>query len=272
MAIKVKTGNKIRLNSKMKKIKFISAALLLIGLLFLTNQNLLAQDRIALDPDSIDAFVLDPALFDPADKEAKILRHEPFGRKTEAVYERGERENGTPIIIASSDNSISSVTTPLTADPAAFQYLEWEWKIESVIESGDMTRRDGDDFAARVYVTFDYDKSKLGFGDRIKYTAFKTFTSFDIPLRSLNYIWANKADIGATGENPFSSWVQYVVIQSGNEWAGEWKIEKRNILEDYRMVYGEEPPPISGITIMTDSDNTGESTKAYFGKITLSKE
>ena len=241
-------------------------------LLFLTAHNLSAQDRIILDPEEIDSFVLDPADFDPDDSEAKILRHEPFGRKTEAVYERGEREDGTPIIIASSNNSISSVTTPLTADPAVFQYLEWEWKIESVIESGDMTRKDGDDFAARVYVTFDYDKSNLGFGDRIKYAAYRAFTSFDIPLRSLNYIWANKAEIGTTGENPFSSWVQYVVIQSGNELAGEWHTEKRNILEDYRMVYGEEPPPISGITIMTDSDNTGESTKAYFGKITLSKQ
>tara|TARA_R100001143_G_scaffold63596_1_gene73235 strand:- start:14564 stop:15334 length:771 start_codon:yes stop_codon:yes gene_type:complete len=256
----------------MKKIKSIATMVLATGLLFIANQNLSAQDRIVLDPDSTDSFVLDPAIFDPDDKDARVLRHEPFGRKKEAVYERGERENGTPIIIASSDNSISSVTTPLTADPAVFQYLEWEWKIESVIESGDMTRKDGDDFTARVYVTFDYDKSNLGFGDRIKYAAYKAFTSFDIPLRSLNYIWANKAEIGATGENPFSSWVQYVVVQSGNELAGEWKIEKRNILEDYRMVYGEEPPPISGITIMTDSDNTGESTKAYFGKITLSKE
>jgi len=256
----------------MNKIKVACTTVFILAFLFIAQQNLVAQDRIVLDPDSTDAFVLDPAVFDPDNRDAKILRHESFGRKTEALYERGEREDGTPIIVASSDNSISSVTTPLTADPAVFQYLEWEWKIESVIESGDMTRKDGDDFTARVYVTFDYDKSNLGFGDRIKYAAYKAFTSFDIPLRSLNYIWANKAEIGATGENPFSSWVQYVVVQSGNDLAGEWHIEKRNIVEDYRMVYGEEPPPISGITIMTDSDNTGASTKAYFGKITLLKE
>ena len=268
----MKTRREIMNNLETGKIKKLATVTVILGLLFISNQNLSAQDRTVLDPETTDAFVLDPAVFDPDDRDARILRHEPFGRKTEAVYERGEREDGTPIIIASSNNSISSVTTPLTADPSVFQYLEWEWKIESVIESGDMTRKDGDDFAARVYVTFDYDKSNLGFGDRIKYVAYRAFTSFDIPLRSLNYIWANKAEIGATGENPFSSWVQYVVVQSGNELAGEWKVEKRNILEDYRMVYGEEPPPISGITIMTDSDNTGESTRAYFGKITLSKE
>ncbi len=228
-------------------------------------------DRIKLNPDEIDSFVLDPADFDPDDENAQILRHEPFGRKDEAVYERGTKEDGTPIIIATSDNSISSVTTPLEADPEIFRYLQWEWKIESVLPSGDMFEKDGDDFAARIYVTFDYDPSNLGFRDRMRYRVYRAFTSFEIPLRSLNYIWANKAEIGTTAPNPFSDWVQYVVVQSGNDRAGEWIIEKRNILEDYREVYGEEPPPISGITIMTDSDNTEESTRAYFGKITISK-
>lgn len=232
----------------------------------------ISQERIALDPDKIDLFVLDPADFNPDDKDAKILRHEPFGRKTEAVYERGEREDGTPIIIATSNNAISSVTTSIEADPEIFKYLEWEWKIESVLEKGDLTKKDGDDFTARVYVTFDYNPSNLGFRERMKYRLYKTFTSFEIPLRSLNYIWANKAEIGTMAESPFTNWVQYVVIQSGNENSGNWFTEKRNILEDFREVFGEDPPPVSGITIMTDSDNTGESTKAYFGKIILSKE
>lgn len=232
------------------------------------------NDRIVLDPDEVDEFTLDPAEFDPDDEDADIFRYSKFGRKDEAVYKRDTREeDGSPIIAASSDNSISSVTTPLTADPEIFQYVEWEWKIESVLPSGDMTEKDGDDFAARVYVTFDYDPSNLGFGEKIKYRLYKTFTSFEIPLRSLNYVWGNEPDeVGATGPNPFSDWVQYVVVKSGNDQAGEWHTEKRNILEDYRMVYDEEPPEISGITIMTDSDNTGESTKAYFGPITISKK
>ncbi|CAN5474737.1 hypothetical protein BH23BAC3_BH23BAC3_30740 [soil metagenome] len=245
----------------------------IIGTLFLS-MLLIAdpQDRIILDPDEIDSFVIDPADFDPDDREAKILRYEPFGRKNEAVYERGTKEDGTPIIIATSDNAISSVTTSIDAGPEIFQFLEWEWKIESVLEKGDMFEKDGDDFAARVYVTFDYNPSNLGFRDRMRYRLYRTFTSFEIPLRSLNYVWANKAEIGTQTESPFTDWVRYIAVQSGNDRAGEWIVEKRNILDDYREVFGEEPPRISGITIMTDSDNTEESTRAYFGKITLSKE
>jgi hypothetical protein len=254
-----------------KRIYWIATLITLTsGLLVYTDIN----DRIVLDPAEVDEFTLDPAEFDPDDEDARMFRYSKFGRKDEAVYKRGTRESdGASIIVASSDNSISTVTTPLTADPAIFQFVEWEWKIESVLLYGDMTKKDGDDFAARVYVTFDYDPSNLGFGERIKYRLYKTFTSFEIPLRSLNYVWGNEPDeVGDTGPNPFSDWVQYVVVKSGNDEAGEWHTEKRNILEDYRRVYGEDPPAISGITIMTDSDNTGESTRAYFGPITISKE
>src|SRR6056297_232852 len=258
------------MNKLITTFRITALLMLMAGLNFTTE----TSAQIKLDPQTTDEFTLDPAEFDPDDEDAKIFRYSKFGRKDEAVYKQGTREtDGEPIIIASSNSSISTVTTPLTADPSIFKFVEWEWKIESVLPSGDMTEKDGDDFAARVYVTFDYDPSNLGFGARIKYRLYKTFTSFEIPLRSLNYVWGNEPDeVGDTGPNPFSDWVQYVVVKSGNDQAGEWHTEKRNILEDYRMVYGEDPPSISGITIMTDSDNTGESTKAYFGPITISKE
>jgi len=91
-------------------------------------------------------------------------------------------------------------------------------------------------------------------------------------LRSLNYVWASKEDIGTIAESPYTNWVQYIVVNSGNEESGKWVSLKRNIVEDYREAFGEDPREITGITIMTDSDNTKESTKSWFGKITLSKE
>lgn len=256
--------------------KFSTSQLLMLPLcLFiiqLTLNESYSQEPIRLNADSIDQFVLDPSNFDPEDSDTPLLRHEPFGRKKEAVYERDQKGDGTSVIKASSSDAISSVTSNLRADPFEFSYLEWEWKIDQVIESGRLGEKDGDDFAARIYVTFDYPPSELSFGQRIKYRFFKTFTSFDIPLRSLNYVWATKAEIGTMEENPFTSWVKYIVVNSGNDKAGEWVSLKRNIVDDYRKAFDEEPREITGITIMTDSDNTKSETLAWFGKIILSKE
>ena len=58
-------------------------------------------------------------------------------------------------------------------------------------------------------------------------------------------------------------------IRSGDKEAGKWLIDERNIYKDYLQAFGEEPPAILGIAIMTDTDNTGERATAYYGDIRL---
>lgn len=253
------------MNTKMKYLH-------LLVYFFLINFTCGFSQPIQLNPDNTDSFVMDPATFNESGNSNSVWELAPFGRKDPTTYTSGKKENGDPIIQASSEKSISGVQVDLSADPNEFPIIEWEWMVESVLESGDVTEKDGDDYAARIYITFDYPVSDLGFGDKIKYRFYKTFTSFDVPTRALNYVWANKAEVGSIHPNPYTDWVQVVAVESGNEKAGNWQIEQRNIVEDYRAAFGEEPPAITGIQIMTDSDNTEESAKAAYGKIILRKE
>ena len=63
-----------------------------------------------------------------------------------------------------------------------------------------------------------------------------------------------------------------VVVQSGNKDLNKWVDEERNMYEDYRNAFKEEPPMISGVAIMTDTDDTGESATAYYGDIVFRKD
>jgi hypothetical protein len=63
-----------------------------------------------------------------------------------------------------------------------------------------------------------------------------------------------------------------IVIESGSDKLNQWIAEKRDIAADYRKAFGEDPPAISGIAIMTDSDNTGESATAWYGDIIFSRK
>ena len=58
---------------------------------------------------------------------------------------------------------------------------------------------------------------------------------------------------------------------TGEAGLGAWQQVRRNLLEDFRRAYGEEPGPITGIGIMTDTDNTGENTHAYYGDIAFKR-
>ncbi len=62
-----------------------------------------------------------------------------------------------------------------------------------------------------------------------------------------------------------------IVVESGAEKVNRWVCEERNILEDYGKAFGGTPPKISGVAIMTDTDNTGESAIAYYGDIFFRK-
>ncbi len=62
-----------------------------------------------------------------------------------------------------------------------------------------------------------------------------------------------------------------IVVESGSAKLNTWVAETRNVYEDYKRAFGEEPPMISGVAIMTDTDNTGESAEAFYGDIVFKK-
>ena len=60
-----------------------------------------------------------------------------------------------------------------------------------------------------------------------------------------------------------------IAVESGPEKTGQWLEEKRNVLEDFRRHFGEDPPKVGAIAIMTDTDNTGEKAIAWYGPISI---
>jgi hypothetical protein len=58
-----------------------------------------------------------------------------------------------------------------------------------------------------------------------------------------------------------------VVVESGLQKVGIWVDESRNIYDDYKKAFGEDPPMINGVAIMSDTDKTKERVTAYYGDI-----
>lgn len=176
------------------------------------------------------------------------------------------------VLRAEADGTASGLVRRVTLPTERYPVLTWSWKAESVIPSGDLDEKGGDDYAARVYVTFDYDPGNLSFGERLKYEAVRALAPGEVPLRALSYVWTNHADETEPAPNPFTDWVMMVPVEYGAEHVGTWRHERRNLYEDYRRAFGESPPPISGVAVMTDGDNTGAAATALYGDILLLRE
>ena len=233
-----------------------------LSLFLLTASTLSAQDMIRLKVDSYDS--------QNADKDSSWAMMEVKSDNL-TTYNLVDDESGQKVIKAESNNAAGGLIYKTRIDPQEYPIIEWRWKVDNILKKGDLRKKDGDDYPARIYITFDYDKSNLSFGDRMKYSALKTFTDYKVPLRALNYIWSNRAEKGTIVPNPFTDWVYMIAVQSGGKRTGNWIVETQNILEDYKEAFGEDPPAITGVAIMTDSDNTGGTATAYYGDIIFKK-
>lgn len=181
-------------------------------------------------------------------------------------------DNGVQVVRAETSNSASGLIARMNVNPQAWPVLQWRWKVSDVYKQGNAREKSGDDYPARIYVAFKFEPDKAGFFERAKRQAVKALMGEELPGNALNYIWANKLAVGEIVPNPFTDSTRMVAVNSGSARAGEWVSVTRNIVEDYRQAFGEEPPAIVGIGIMSDSDNTGESATAWYGDIHLKRD
>lgn len=181
------------------------------------------------------------------------------------------RDGQRSVVKAASQASSSGLTREVRIDPKEYPIIQWQWKVTNVLKAGDVAKKEGDDYPSRIYVTFQYDSQKVGLFGKAKYEAAKLIYGQYPPLGAINYIWESRAPVGTAVPNPFTDRVQMIVVESGSTKLNTWISEERNVYEDYKRAFGEEPPMISGVAIMTDTDNTGESAEAYYGDIAFKK-
>ncbi len=176
-------------------------------------------------------------------------------------------DNGKVVLMAEAKNSMSGLIHPLRVDLRQTPLLRWRWKIAGPVKSADMTKKSGDDYAARIYVMFDYPADKLSLGTRIKLQLAEKFYSQKIPTAALNYVWDNRHPVGSLQANTYTDRARMMVLQSGAEKSGQWVTETRDLAADFRLAFGEEAPDVVAVALASDTDNTGESVTAWFGDI-----
>lgn len=190
-----------------------------------------------------------------------IKSHTEYAAVTDPVYGQ--------VVKATAAASASGLLRKIALDPHAYPVLRWHWKADNLVAKSDVTRKEGDDYPVRIYVSFAYDPKRVSLLDRALYGAARLIYGEYPPHAGLNYIWERKAPVGTITVNPFTARVQMIVVESGPQRLHQWLSYERNIVDDYRKAFGEDPPPISGIAIMTDTDNTGEFAVGWYGNIEL---
>ena len=138
-----------------------------------------------------------------------------------------------------------------------------------VLEHADIRTKAGDDFAARVYVTFELDPATLPAAERMKLSFARAVYGEGVPAAALCYVWDGKSPRDTIVPSAYTERVRMVVAESGAALTGQWVHMQRNIRDDYRRAFGAEPGGVTGVIVSTDTDNTGESAMAFYGDISF---
>ena len=179
-------------------------------------------------------------------------------------------DEGRSVLRAHAASAAGSLAHRLEADVAARPILTWRWKVDRVIEKADLTRKEGDDYAARVYVAFDVPLEHLSFAQRVRMRLAKLIYGADLPTAALCYVWDNRNPVGTTAWNPYSDRMRMVVLRSGEGQTGQWVAEARDVAADFRAAFPEwrgPLPKVMGVAVAADTDQTAESVTAWFGDL-----
>ncbi len=160
------------------------------------------------------------------------------------VY-KAVRENGRDMLHASSYGTASGLFLEQKIDLRRTPVLNWSWKAETIMQGLDERQKTGDDYPARVYVVA---KGGLAF--------WKT--------RALSYVWSSSQPAGTLWPSAFAANAVLIAVQSGKQHLGSLVEEKHNIRLDWKRAFGVDISAIDAIAIMTDSDNSGQSTSALY--------
>jgi hypothetical protein len=123
--------------------------------------------------------------------------------------------------------------------------LEWSWKVSTLPAGSDVRDRRTSDLVADVLVTWP------------RFPA----------LRLIGYGWDARAPADTIVRSPKTGAVTFVIARFGVAELGRWLTERRNVIEDYRPIYREEPENPEAIALSIDTNATRSTAESMIGTL-----
>jgi DUF3047 family protein len=163
------------------------------------------------------------------------------------------RTDGRLALRLRSEKNSFAVHRDLVLDVRKYPILTWSWKVAKLPTGGDVREPLRDDQAAQVYVVFPRWPTPR--------------TASDV----IGYVWDTHAPVGTSIRHPRAPNVRIIVLESGSGRLDTWLHEQRNVAEDYKTLFGGQPPRAGKIALMIDTNDTKSAAEALFGELTFSR-
>ncbi len=193
-----------------------------------------------------------------------------FYVKEPSTYEATTLD-GVTVLRVSSAGGISALVSEDVFDVYRTPVVEWRWRVDDFPEGADPRAEATDDFALRLYVMFLYDEGTIPLKERITFGFAKLLYGEHPPKKVLGFVWSEIPFKGPFLDSTINSRTRYLETGGGAALDG-WLTVRIDAVEEYRRIYGEDPPARARISIIGDSDSTGDTTLGYIDYIRISSD
>jgi hypothetical protein len=159
-------------------------------------------------------------------------------------------DEGHRALFLKSHNEHSTIAKEIRVDLRVTPILEWTWKAVRLPAGADIRTKETSDLTAHIYVIW---------------------PRFPAVLRArlIGYVWDTSAPAQTIERSRKTGTVHFFVLRSGPAELNQWLTERRNVYEDYRKVFGEDPEDPRAIALSIDTNDTRSVAEALIGRITF---
>ena len=187
-------------------------------------------------------------VFEFTDEEFKNLQVKKV--KGETKWTLGSNENGA-YIKAEAEGVGSGLGREIEIDLNKTPFINITWKVEKDLSGIIENSKKGHDYAARVFV--------------IKKTGATPLSN-----RAINYVFSSNNIIDQNWPSPYTKKSIDHVLSTTIDKLNTWVTVKANVKEDFMKLHGLDVDNISGVAIMTDTDNSKLKAISYYQNIYFS--
>jgi len=193
------------------------------------------------------------SVFEFTEKEFGTLKvRKVIGAKGETKYSLGSNENGQ-FLRAEAKGTASGLGQKVKIDLNKTPFINITWKIEKDLKGIDEKTKKGHDFAARVFV--------------VKKTGLTPLSN-----KAVNYVFSSNNSVNEFWRSPYTKSSVDYVLSTTKDNINEWVTVKANVKEHFKKLHDLDVEELSGVAIMTDTDQTKIQAISYYQNIYFSSE